>query len=108
MYRIESKIDISSPEYLANRESYLRILGDFRKTLKQVMESVPESAVRKHKERGKLLARERIDLLVDKNTPFIELSSLAAFNLYNNEFPLSGDHNGYRGYSWQRGDDHCQ
>jgi 3-methylcrotonyl-CoA carboxylase beta subunit len=90
LYRIESKLDISSPEYQANRESYLRILGDFRKTLKQVMESVPESAVRKHKERGKLLARERIDLLVDKNTPFIELSSLAAFNLYNNEFPSAG------------------
>ena len=90
MYRIESKIDISSPEYLANRESYLRILGEYRKTLKQVMESVPESAVKKHKERGKLLARERIDLLVDKNTPFIELSSLAAFNLYNNEFPSAG------------------
>jgi acetyl-CoA carboxylase carboxyltransferase component len=51
---------------------------------------VPESAVKKHKERGKLLARERIDLLVDKNTPFIELSSLAAFNLYNNEFPSAG------------------
>lgn len=90
LYRIESKLDISSAEYLANRESYLRILGEFRKTLKQVRESVPESTVRKHKERGKLLARERIDLLVDKNTPFIELSSLAAFNLYKNEFPSAG------------------
>ena len=90
LYRIESKTDISSPEYLANREAYLRILGEYRKTLKQVIESVPESAVRKHKERGKLLARERIDLLVDKNTPFIELSPLAAFNLYNNEFPSAG------------------
>jgi acetyl-CoA carboxylase carboxyltransferase component len=90
LYRIESKVDISSLEYQSNRESYLRILGEFRMTLKQVMQSVPESAVRKHKERGKLLARERIDLLVDKNTPFIELSSLAAFNLYNNEFPSAG------------------
>jgi acetyl-CoA carboxylase carboxyltransferase component len=90
LYRIESKIDTSSTEYQAHREAYLKILGEFRKTLKQVRSSVPESAVRKHKERGKLLARERIDLLIDKNTPFIELSTLAAFNLYNNEFPSAG------------------
>ena len=90
MYRIESKIDTSSVSYLSNREAYLNILAEFRKTLKQVRESVPESAVRKHKERGKLLARERINLLVDKNTPLIELSTLAAFNLYNNEFPSAG------------------
>jgi acetyl-CoA carboxylase carboxyltransferase component len=90
LYRIESKLDITSAEYLSNRESYLKILGEFRQTLKQVRESVPESAIKRHKERGKLLARERIDLLVDKNTPFIELSTLAAYNLYNNEFPSAG------------------
>ncbi len=90
MYRIESKIDTSSESYLSNREAYLAILAEYRKTLARVRGSVPESTVRKHKERGKLLARERIDLLIDKNTPFIELSTLAAFNLYNNEFPSAG------------------
>ncbi|MEI6900724.1 MAG: carboxyl transferase domain-containing protein, partial [Bacteroidota bacterium] len=90
MYRIESKIDTSSEAFLANRESYLKILAEFRETLKRVRNSVSELAVRKHKERGKLLARERIDLLVDPNTPFIELSTLAAYNLYNNEFPSAG------------------
>jgi acetyl-CoA carboxylase carboxyltransferase component len=90
LYRIESKIDTSSESYLSNREAYLAILAEYRKTLARVRGSVPESTVRKHKERGKLLARERIDLLIDKNTPFIELSTLAAFNLYNNEFPSAG------------------
>jgi acetyl-CoA carboxylase carboxyltransferase component len=44
----------------------------------------------RHKERNKLLARERIDLLVDRNTPFLELSPLAAFDLYDNGFPSAG------------------
>jgi acetyl-CoA carboxylase carboxyltransferase component len=44
----------------------------------------------KHKERGKLLARERINLLVDPNTPFMEFSSLAAYDKYENQFPSAG------------------
>lgn len=48
------------------------------------------SAVNKHKERSKLLARERINLLVDPNTPFLELSPMAAWDMYNNEFPSAG------------------
>ncbi len=41
----------------------------------------------RHVDRGKLLVRDRIDRLVDFNTPFLELSSLAAYNQYNNEIP---------------------
>ena len=44
----------------------------------------------RHKERGKLLARERIDLLIDPNTPFLELSPMAAFGEYDNQFPSAG------------------
>jgi len=54
------------------------------------MNAVPADSVRKHKERGKLLARERIDLLLDPNTPFLELSPLASYGLFNNEFPSAG------------------
>ena len=45
---------------------------------------------RRHIERGKLLARERIDKLIDPNTPFLELSTLAANGQYNDEFPSAG------------------
>jgi 3-methylcrotonyl-CoA carboxylase beta subunit len=48
------------------------------------------TAVKKHKSRNKLLARERIDLLVDRNTPFLELSGFAAWDQYNNQFPSAG------------------
>ncbi|MGA3013728.1 MAG: carboxyl transferase domain-containing protein [Bacteroidales bacterium] len=90
MFRIESKINAKSDEFIRNKEEYLLILARFKDILSKVRKGGPEQSVARHKERGKLLARERIDLLVDKNTPFIELSTLAAYDLYNNEFPSAG------------------
>ncbi len=90
MYRIESKINPASKEFKESEASYLEILGRHRALLKGVVNGAPAAAVSKHKERGKLLARERIDLLVDPNTPFVELSPMAAYGLYNNEFPSAG------------------
>ncbi|MBL7138714.1 MAG: methylcrotonoyl-CoA carboxylase [Bacteroidales bacterium] len=90
MFRIQSKIDTSSPEFQKQKEEYLKILTTYKERLASTTRGGPEIAVKRHKERGKLLARERIDLLVDKNTPFIELSPMAAYNLYNNEFPSAG------------------
>ena len=48
------------------------------------------SSIIKHKSRGKLLPRERINQLIDPNTPFLELSPLAAFGMYENQFPAAG------------------
>jgi acetyl-CoA carboxylase carboxyltransferase component len=90
MFRIESKTDTASPEYSKNREEYLKILGQYREILGKVRQGGPEAAVKRHKERGKLLARERIDLLVDRNTPFLELSPMAAYGMANDEFPSAG------------------
>src|SRR6185369_15880693 len=45
---------------------------------------------RRHTERGKLLARERIDALVDPGTPFLELSPLAAYGMYGGDAPSAG------------------
>ena len=90
MFRIESKIKVSSPEYQQNREEYLRLLGRFNEILAQARQGGPPQVVARHKERGKLLARERIDLLLDRNTPFVELSSLAAYGMYDNGFPSAG------------------
>ena len=50
----------------------------------------PEKQRERHINRGKLLARDRIDRLIDMNTPFLELSPLAAYEQYNNEFPSAG------------------
>ncbi|MEI6681350.1 MAG: carboxyl transferase domain-containing protein [Bacteroidota bacterium] len=90
MFRIESKIDTRNPEFIRSRDEYMKLLVRFRETLGNIKKGGPEQAVLRHKERGKLLVRERIDLLVDPNTPFIELSALAAFGLYDNGFPSAG------------------
>ena len=90
MYRIESKLDTSSEAFLENREAFLRVLSTYRQTMQQSRESVPKDIVRKHTDRGKLLARDRINLLIDPNTPFLELSPLAANGLYDNQFPSAG------------------
>ena len=47
-------------------------------------------AVQRHKERGKLLVRERIDELIDSDTPFLEFSPLAAYGMYSDEVPAAG------------------
>lgn len=70
--------------------SYMSLIKEYYSCLAKVCSHGNEGAVQKHLERGKLLARERIDLLLDKQTPFLELSSFAAYDQYNNDFPSAG------------------
>ncbi len=90
MFRLQSKVSTLHSGFIRQREDYLKILNTYRERMATAMKGGPEQAVKRHKDRGKLLARERINLLVDRNTPFIELSPLAAYNLYDNEFPSAG------------------
>lgn len=90
MYRIKSNIDPNSEAYKVNKEAYTELLKTFRKRTAAVIERETNKAVIKHKKRDKLLARERIDLLIDPNTPFLELSTLGAFGKYDNKFPSAG------------------
>ena len=90
MYRIESKIDVNSEAFQAQKKAYQAILSEYKSILKQVKSGAGERAIERHKKRGKLLARERIDLLIDNDTPFLELSALAAYGRYDNQFPSAG------------------
>ncbi len=90
MYRIESKIDVNSESFKQQKSEYLTLLEEYKKILKEVKAGVSPKSIERHKSRGKLLARERIELLLDKNTPFLELSSLAAYGHYKNQFPSAG------------------
>ena len=90
MYRLETKINVKSEEFKKNKEEFLVLLNKYKEIHKTVTKGGSESTIKKHKERGKLLARERIDKLIDANTPFLELSPLAAYDLYKNEFPSAG------------------
>jgi acetyl-CoA carboxylase carboxyltransferase component len=87
---LESRIDPASPEFQANREHNLRLIEDLRQRLAVVRQGGGAEAVQRHRARGKLLARERIEALVDPATPFLELSPLAATGMYEDEAPSAG------------------
>lgn len=88
MEKIQSRINVNSEEFKENYKKYLELV----KELKEKLESIKQrgEVVEKYKSKGKLLARERIEKLIDPNTPFLELSPLAAIDQYNNEFPSAG------------------
>jgi acetyl-CoA carboxylase carboxyltransferase component len=87
---LESRVDPSSAEFRANREHNLGLVADLRKRLRKASAGGGEEAVRRHRGRGKLLARDRIDHLIDPRSPFLELSPLAANGMYDDEAPGAG------------------
>lgn len=90
MKTIQSKISPQSEGFKQNKIAYNQLLVTFRERVKQFSKGGSERAIAKHKKRGKLLARERVSLLLDENTPFLELSTLAAFGIKDNAFPSAG------------------
>ncbi len=66
------------------------LVQDLKTTVARVREGGPVEAREKHRQRGKLGARERLHLLLDPDAPFLELSPLAALGLYNDEVPCAG------------------
>jgi len=90
MYRIESKVDVESEEYKKNYKNLKKEVELYKKRLAKIQEGGPKKYRDLHKSRKKLLVRERLDKLFDKNTPFLELSALGAYDLYENEAPSAG------------------
>ncbi|MDZ4723985.1 MAG: carboxyl transferase domain-containing protein [candidate division Zixibacteria bacterium] len=90
MFRIESKIDTKSAQYLENVQKNKALHGQFKERLEQVKLGGPEKSRLRHTERGKLLPRERITRLLDKHSPFLELGALAAYDMYDNDAPSAG------------------
>lgn len=90
MYRIESKVDIKSALYKENYKKNKAQHLEFKNNLEKVKQGGSEKARKRHIERGKLLPRERLAKLLDRNTPFLELSSLAAYDMYDNAAPSAG------------------
>jgi 3-methylcrotonyl-CoA carboxylase beta subunit len=82
---LRSAVDPNSPEVARNAEVMKGLAADLRAKLDAAMQGGSEDARAKHTARGKLLARERIDLLIDPGAPFLELSALAAYGLYGGD-----------------------
>src|SRR5258705_7024850 len=87
---LASHIQTSAPEFQARRRHHESLALQLRERLRHVRKGGPEQAVALNRSRGKMLPRERIDAVVDPETPFLELSPLAAWELYGGEVPSAG------------------
>jgi acetyl-CoA carboxylase carboxyltransferase component len=76
---LRSRVDVASEQFLANREAQLANLADLEKQLDIARGGGGDKNRQRHHDRGRLLVRERIELLLDRDAYFLELSSLAAW-----------------------------
>lgn len=84
MSKIESQLSASSPEFQANATAMQEFIDAFRAVEHKVVEKENE-AKDKFRKRGKLLPRERINLLLDRGAPFLEISSLAGYKMHDDK-----------------------
>jgi acetyl-CoA carboxylase carboxyltransferase component len=90
---LKSRLDASSEDSKANVERMQALVGELRERTRAVGErgaGGDEKSIARHRERGKLPVRERIDRLIDPGSAFLELSALAASGLYDDEAPSAG------------------
>ncbi|MGH7840645.1 MAG: carboxyl transferase domain-containing protein [Candidatus Binataceae bacterium] len=89
MERIESRINPNDPEFKQNRAAMVARCEQLRADIERIRQGGPEHARKRHVERGKLLPRERVRRLLDPASPFLELSMLAAYGMYDGEAPCA-------------------
>ncbi|MEO9170806.1 MAG: carboxyl transferase domain-containing protein [Candidatus Baltobacteraceae bacterium] len=90
MSLLESRLDRRSEAFAQNAQRMEALVADFRERLLAVRGGGGPDAVAKHRKRGKLTARERIDTLIDTGSAFLELSPLAASGMYDDHSPSAG------------------
>ena len=90
MRRIQSNVDVRSETFLANREHNRSLIGDFRSRQEDARFRRPQRDLDRLARQNKLFVRDRLALLLDPGTPFLELSSLAANQAYEGEVPGAG------------------
>jgi 3-methylcrotonyl-CoA carboxylase beta subunit len=87
---LESKLNTASPEFRASAVAMQTLVDDLRAKVAELAQGGGEEARQKHLSRGKLLPRERVHRLLDPGAPFLELSQLAAYGMYDNAAPGGG------------------
>src|SRR5215468_6128633 len=90
MRALSSRIRPGSPEFLANSQTMTSLVAELRARLAVVREGGGPRALERHREQGKLPVRQRIERLLDEGSPFLELSPLAAWEMYDNDAPGAG------------------
>jgi acetyl-CoA carboxylase carboxyltransferase component len=90
MATLTSRVDPASEEFARRAERMAALVAELRERTALVARGGGEQALERHRSRGKLPARERIDRLVDPGSAFLELSALAAWELYDGQAPSAG------------------
>src|SRR5438445_1001077 len=87
---LSSQVERDTDVFARRRERMDTLVAEVRERTALVARGGGEKAVERHRSRGKLTARERIDRLVDPDTAFLELNALAAWDLYDGQAPSAG------------------
>jgi 3-methylcrotonyl-CoA carboxylase beta subunit len=87
---LSTGVDVASAAFAANDAAHRRAVAELRGRMAEAALGGPQRARRRHVERGKMLPRDRVGRLLDPGSPFLELSPLAAFDLYDGESPGAG------------------
>ena len=87
---IESKIQTNNREFESRRLAMRALVDDLHAAHKRVRTGGSEAARKKHVSRGKFLARERVNLLLDNSSPFLEIAPYAAWDMYDGQVPAAG------------------
>ena len=87
---IESKIDRQSDQFRKNQEEMQVLVDDLQAELKRAAEERSPKAITREQESGKLPAQKKLELLLDKNSPFLEIAPLAAKDLYDGKIHRAG------------------
>ena len=90
MESLETHLDTSSEDFRANRERMQSLVAELQRKIGQAREGGGAKYIERHKQQGKMPVRDRIAALLDRNTPFLELSPLAANGMYDDEAPCAG------------------
>lgn len=91
---IESRIDTSSDEFRANYEHMEKLVEELRAELKKAREDRSEKARKRNEQLGKLTVQQRLDKLLDRNTPWLEIAPLAARGMYDGKVHGAGSRAG--------------
>jgi acetyl-CoA carboxylase carboxyltransferase component len=87
---IESHVDAGAAEFRENRAHMDGLVADLRERLARAAAGGGEEAARRQREQGKLPVRERVERLLDRGTPFLEIGALAASGMYDDAAPAAG------------------
>jgi 3-methylcrotonyl-CoA carboxylase beta subunit len=83
-------IDVNSAEFSENKKYHLELKNELNEKLQTILNGGGPEQVKRHHARFKFLPRERIEKILDEGSPFLELSTLAAYNLYEEDVPAAG------------------